>query len=204
MALLIPFIVLLASTIFTTALSADFDWFYPVRVITVGLSLSFCWGVYRFTRQRSNYEPWVAGVVVFGLWLLLVPDDADLSRAFAAELFGASQPTVIFWLVFRFLGAVITVPIAEELLFRGYLLSKLARCEATIEGRITFSWVALILSSTLFGLLHSAWLAGIAAGLIYGWVRYRSDSIKDAVIAHSSTNLLLSVYVLSTGSWSLW
>ncbi len=204
MALLIPFVVLLASTIFTSALSADFDWFYPVRVIAVGMALGICWSAYRFARRDFNLLPWLAGIVVFGLWLLLVPDDAEQNSMFTTELSAASQPAMIFWLVFRFLGAVITVPIAEEFLFRGYLLSRLARCEVTLEGRITFSWVALIISSILFGLLHSAWLAGIAAGLIYGWVRYRSESIRDAVIAHSSTNLLLSVYVLSTGRWSLW
>ena len=108
------------------------------------------------------------------------------------------------WLLFRFLGSVITVPIAEELLFRGYLLARFARQEIILEGRIVFSWVALILSSILFGLLHADWVAGIVAGLIFGLVRYRSDSIKDAVIAHASANLLLSVYVISSGNWSLW
>jgi CAAX prenyl protease-like protein len=107
-------------------------------------------------------------------------------------------------LLFRFFGSVITVPIAEELLFRGYLLSRFARHEIILEGRIAFSWVALILSSILFGLLHANWVAGIMAGLIFGLVRYRSDSIKDAVIAHASANLLLSVYVISSGNWSLW
>ena len=73
-----------------------------------------------------------------------------------------------------------------------------------VEGKMAFSWIALIVSSILFGLLHSDLIAGIAAGFIFGWVRYRSDSIKDAIVAHASTNLLLSIYVLSTGQWSLW
>ncbi len=73
-----------------------------------------------------------------------------------------------------------------------------------LEGRVDFSWIAIAVSSVLFGLLHSAWVAGIAAGLIYGLVRYRGDSIKDAVIAHACTNLLLTLYVFATGNWSLW
>jgi CAAX prenyl protease-like protein len=108
------------------------------------------------------------------------------------------------WLLFRVIGSVVTVPLAEELLFRGYLLAKFARQQIMLEGRIAFSWVALILSSILFGLLHANWIAGIVAGLIFGLVRYRGDSVKDAVIAHASANLLLSVYVISSGSWSLW
>ena len=107
-------------------------------------------------------------------------------------------------MLFRVHGSVITVPISEELLFRGYLLSRLACHEIILEGRIAFSWVALVLSSILFGLFHADWVAGIVAGLIFGLVRYRSDSIKDAVIAHACANLLLSIYVMSSGNWSLW
>jgi CAAX prenyl protease-like protein len=190
--------------ILTSALAADLDWLYPVRVIAVALALVGCWRVYGFTRLKMKLEPWLAGVIVFGLWILLVPDDPTQSEVFSAQLFDASSATMAVWLLFRFLGSVITVPIAEELLFRGYLLARFARQEIILEGRIAFSWIALILSSILFGLLHANWVAGIVAGLIFGLVRYRSDSIKDAVIAHASANLLLSVYVISTGNWSLW
>jgi exosortase E/protease (VPEID-CTERM system) len=204
MALLIPFITLLAATILTSALSADFDWLYPLRVIAVALALALCWRFYRFSRLKFNLEPWLAGLVVFGLWIVLVPDDPSQNMVFETQLFDASTVVIVMWLLLRSLGAIITVPLAEELLFRGYLLSRLARQEVSLEGRIAFSWVALVVSSVLFGLLHSNWVAGIAAGLIYGWVRYRSSSIKDAVIAHACTNLLLTFYVLSTGQWSLW
>ena len=115
-----------------------------------------------------------------------------------------STISAILWLLFRTLGAVITVPIAEELLFRGYLMSRLAKREVALEGKIEFGWVPFVASSVLFGLLHSNWIAGIAAGLVYGLVRYRGKSIWDAVIAHGFTNLLLTLYVLSTGTWSLW
>lgn len=204
MALLIPFIVLLDAMILTSALTAGFDWLYPVRVIAVALALAGCWRIFGFTRLKVKLEPWLAGLTVFALWVLLVPDDPAQNGIYSAQLFDASSTTVAVWLVFRFLGSVVTVPIAEELLFRGYLLARFARQEIILEGRIAFSWVALILSSILFGLLHTNWIAGIVAGLIFGLVRYRSDSIKDAVIAHASANLLLSVYVISSGSWSLW
>ena len=204
MALLIPFIVLLASTIITLALSADFDWFYPLRVIAVGAALAFCWRLYEFSWPKFNFEPWIAGVAVFFVWIMLVPDNATQDDDFAAELFAQPDSIVFLWMLFRVVGAVLTVPLAEELLFRGYLLSRIARQAVIVEGRLAFSWVALVVSSILFGLLHADWVAGIVAGFIFGLVRYRSDSIKNAIVAHSSANLLLSVYVISTGSWSLW
>lgn len=204
MALLLPFVVLLAATILTSALSAEFDWLYPLRVITVALTLAACWRIYRFAVLKFNFLPWLAGVIVFGVWLVLVPDDAAQNAIFEGQLLEASQEVLVFWLLMRSIGAVVTVPIAEELLFRGYLLSRLAHQEIILEGRIAFSWAAIILSSILFGVLHAQWVAGIVAGVIYGLVRYRSESIKDAIIAHACTNFLLSIYVISTGSWSLW
>jgi exosortase E/protease (VPEID-CTERM system) len=204
MALLIPFIVLMASTILTSALVVDFVWLYPLRVIAVAIALACCWRIYQFSTFKFNLEPCFAGLAVFLLWIVLVPNDVDKNNLFAGQLFAESGWVVSLWLLFRFLGAVLTVPIAEELLFRGYLLSRLSRVEVSIEGRMAFSWIALSVSSILFGLLHADWLAGTLAGLVYGLVRYRSNSIKDAVIAHSTTNLLLSIYVFSSASWSLW
>ena len=204
MALLIPFVTLLGATILSSALSADFDWFYPLRVAAVGLALAYCWRLYGFTRPRFRLEPWLAAILVFFIWILLVPAEPAQDQLFERQLQQAPSWLALSWLVLRMIGAVVTVPIAEELLFRGYLVSRLSGQPVVLEGRLAFSWVGLILPSVLFGLLHADWVAGIAAGLVFGLVRYRGDSIKDAVIAHAVTNLLLTAYVLLTGNWSLW
>lgn len=59
------------------------------------------------------------------LWLLL--GDAEIDRIQADALAGASPWWAVAWLVFRFLGAAVTVPIVEELAFRGCLLRLLTR-----------------------------------------------------------------------------
>jgi membrane protease YdiL (CAAX protease family) len=48
------------------------------------------------------------------------------------------------------------------------------------------------------------WLAGTLAGMLYAIALYRRGQLVDAVLAHGTTNALLAVYVLTTGSWSLW
>ena len=97
-----------------------------------------------------------------------------------------------------------TVPIAEELAFRGYLLKLLTRRQPAEGLPLPFDWIALAGSSLLFGALHGHWVAGTLAGMVYGLVRYRSGRIGDAVIAHATTNAALALYVLSTGRWSYW
>ena len=204
MALLLPFVVLMATTIITSALAADFQWLYPLRVLAVAATLAYCWKTYRFTELNLRLLPWVAGAVVFGIWILLVSGSPEKDTRFSSVLFGESAWIVAGWLLIRWVGAVVTVPIAEELLFRGYLLSRLSRSKIVLEGSLKFSWFAFVASSILFGLLHAEWVAGIAAGLIFGWVRYRCDSIKDAIVAHMFANFLLAAYILLTSQWSLW
>ena len=203
-ALLIPFIVLTASIILSTTFSAGFIWLYPIRVIFTGIALLFCWKTYSFIVPKFNPETIIVGVFVFFVWILLTYNNYDLNLNFSSSLYSAPSIISITWLVFRCIGAVIIIPIVEELLFRGYLLARLSKQEITLNSAMIFSWKGLIFSSILFGILHSNLLAGTFAGLAYGIVRFRSASILDAVIAHGVTNLLLSLMVIYTSNWSMW
>ena len=40
--------------------------------------------------------------------------------------------------------------------------------------------------------------------MAYAFARYRRGAIGDAVVAHMTTNLMLSGYVLITGEWGYW
>jgi len=94
-------------------------------------------------------------------------------------------------------GSVVTVPIAEELAFRGYLIRKLVSDFASVTlGRLT--WFSFLGSSILFGVLHGEWLAGTLAGMIFAVALYRRGFLSDAVLVHATTNGLLSAYVLAT------
>ncbi len=204
-ALLIPLLVLLAATLLTGLLTIDFDWFYPLRVIAVAVALVVCFGPLRGLLLRPGWFAVLAGVAVLPLWLWLVPGDAEIDRIHTEALAGAPPWWAVAWLVFRFLGAAVTVPIAEELAFRGYLLRLLTRRPGSVEhAPLPFDWIAFAGSSLLFGILHGHWLAGTLAGMVYGVVRYRSGRIGDAVIAHATTNASLAIHVLMTGQWSYW
>lgn len=203
MALLIPLVVLLAATMLTSALTVSVDWWYPLRVVLTAGALALLWQHYRSIAFRLSWFAVAMGVLVFLFWLLLVPDDPLESSATAEQFQGLPSSLLIAWLLFRTLGAVITVPLAEELAFRGYLFELLGS-DRKANGGKRFPWLALIVSTVLFGLLHSAWIAGMLAGVAYGLVRQRNDNVADAFVAHATTNGLLSAYVLITGNWSMW
>ena len=110
------------------------------------------------------------------------------------------------WLVFRTLAAVVTVPIAEELAFRGFLLRRLISADFE-SGQLSERWsfLAVSLSSIAFGLLHGdRWIAGTIAGILYAGAQKWRGRIGDAVVAHGITNGLISGWVLWGSHWSLW
>lgn len=203
-AMLVPFLVLLASTLLTGALSASFDWLYPLKVVATAAVLLWFWRCYCWTGYRPSIVSVAVGGAVFAFWMVLVPHDIDGDRAFSESLLGASPAVVTTWLLLRSIGSVITVPLAEELAFRGYLISRLCRREPAMNDRLPVNWFAIGLSSLAFGVLHGAWLAGSFAGLLYALARYWRGRVWDAVVAHMLTNALVTVYVLSTREWTYW
>jgi CAAX prenyl protease-like protein len=135
---------------------------------------------------------------------MLVPPSPDADRAFGASLFAVHAAWWGAWLALRLAGSVVVIPIAEELAFRGYIPLFFKGGADTFEPGGRFCWAPFIVSSLLFGALHNAWLAGTLAGAAYYLVRQRSGRLWDSIVAHGTTNLLLSVYVLGSGHWSYW
>ncbi|HMN92017.1 MAG TPA: exosortase E/protease, VPEID-CTERM system [Hydrogenophaga sp.] len=203
MALLIPLVVLLATTLITSALTITVDWWYPLRVVLTGGALILLWQHYGSIRFRISWFAVGVGTLIFLLWVIMVPTDPAKDEAVAQQLSDIPFSLLVAWLMFRVVGAVVTVSLAEELAFRGYLFEVLANKRGDVSWP-RFPWFALILSSVLFGLLHSAWLAGFLAGVAYGLVRCYRNNVGDAFVAHATTNGLLSIYVLITAEWSTW
>jgi exosortase E/protease (VPEID-CTERM system) len=200
---LLPWLTATSLTVAFGLVFAGVDWWYPARVVIVS-ALLFRWrGRLRLDEPSSWWLGPAAGVGVFALWLALVPHNAVQSAIFEEKLFASSAAAA--WIIFRVIGASVIVPVVEELAFRGFLLDRAAEfLKARGWPQHTATWAAVAASAIVFGVLHSAWVAGILAGVAYAAVRLYRGRLADAVLAHAVTNLLLSAYVLNTGSWSYW
>ena len=203
-ATLVPMVVLLAVILVTSAVSAGFDWLYPLRPIAVALALFWAASYLPWRPYKPRFEAVMAGFVVAIVWILMLSGTADeANQEFADALWSADLWLAGTWLAFRFVGSVVTVPIAEELAFRAYLLCKFSTAPVSIRGTLPVSVVAVLASSLAFGALHGAWLAGTFAGLVYALVRLRSNHIGDAIVAHAVTNAMLFGYASYSGEWVL-
>lgn len=201
-ALLIPFVVLMATVLVTSALSSHFDFLYPVRVVLVGFSIIWSGKYLDLSDFKISIEPVLVGLAVALLWILMSPADNAGNREIHRVLAGLSGVTVSVWVVFRILGSILIAPIAEEFALRGYLLAKLSRSTGMTKGRMPIVPWAVVISAVSFGALHESWLAGIFAGLAYTVVRLRTAHLGHAITAHAITNLIICVYALISENWS--
>ena len=199
-----PFLAIVAASMITGAMSAGFDWLYPVRVIAAAAVLWTFRRTYTDMRWSWSWQAIAIGAVTFIIWIALLPAGAGAKDGWTTTL-GAIDPAWAgIWLAIRVIGYVVTVPLAEELAFRGFAMRRLQR-EDFQNAPIDFVLVPWIVSSVLFGAMHgSMWPAGIIAGLLFGLALFRRRSLGDAVQAHATTNLLLVIYAVTTGRWSAW
>ena len=191
-----------------TVAHGGFDPLYGMRVVAVAAVL---WA-YRDERDAwlprwSGYS-WEAvgvGALVFVIWLALEPTPPPASGRTLGDALSALPPAWAgLWLVFRVVGATVTVPIAEELAFRGYLARRLVARDFERVPLDRLSVLAVVGSSVLFGAMHDRLVAGTLAGVAYALACRRRGALGDAVLAHATTNALLAAWVLATRSWALW
>jgi exosortase E/protease (VPEID-CTERM system) len=202
---ILPMLVTLAAGMLTRPFAAPLDFLYPATVIATAAVLF----VYRREIVRLGWTPdWTAlgaGAAVFAVWIAIARWSGSMhDSAMAASLRSLPEWERYCWFAFRVAGAVATVPIAEELFFRGYLVRELVSADFESVDPRRFTWLSFLLSSILFGLLHRNWIAGILAGMAFAIVLYRRGRLTDAIVAHSACNALLAAYVIATGSWALW
>lgn len=206
-AYLVPFLAILAAGMLATAVSAGFEWLYVLRMTAAAAALWIFRKHYASLDWRVSWTGILSGAAVFLVWVGCDRFFGGSSRAAGtpAALVAASPLLRSAWITLRAAAAIVTVPIAEELAFRGYVLRRFvsADFESVSPRRVT--WLALAGSSIIFGLLHGGlWIAGIVAGIVFGLVWKRRGSMGDAVMAHASANALLAAYVLLYGQWHLW
>jgi len=205
-AYLVPFLAILAAAMVSRATSGNFEWMYPLRFAAAAGALLLYWRKYAAMNWSFGWAAPTVGGLVFILWIGLDRIAGTHSASgMAASLVALPSAARMTWLVFRILATVLTVPIAEELAFRGFLLRRLISADFESVSLQRWSFLAVAVSSVVFGLLHGdRWFAGTIAGILYAGAQKWRGRIGDAVVAHAVTNGLISVCVLCGGHWSLW
>lgn len=185
---------------------------YTVKIALVTLLLAL------FRRSYPEARPGGAGwgiaaalgAVLLFVWIFVdqhTPHFAFLGQreALNPALEIPTRAGLIGFLLVRFFGLVLVVPIMEELFFRSFLLRFVTDMDDFPRVPVgTFSTLALLINVVFFALSHPEWLAAaifaLAMCLLVRWTK----NLSACIVAHATTNLLLGVYVLHTAQWQYW
>ncbi len=140
---LLPLLAILAAGMLAHALSAGFDFLYPLRLVAAAAVL---WAYRRHYRQMDWRFSWRAIAVGSAIFVLWVAFDRwqGTAKGMPAALAQAPDSWRGFWIVCRAAAAVITVPIAEELAYRGYLMRTIASRNFDAVAFRNVPWPALV------------------------------------------------------------
>jgi exosortase E/protease (VPEID-CTERM system) len=203
-AYLMPLLAILAAGMISHALSSGFELFYPLRLVAAIVALWVYRETYATFVRRISWRAPAVGVLVACVWFgfahFLTPSSAE-----PQALVSLPAPLRVVWVVARTLAATLTVPIAEELAYRGYLLRRLVNADFQSVSFATIRWPALAICAVAFGIMHGAmWLPAVLAGIAYGAIAIKTGRIGEAVAAHATTNAVIAGAVLLFDQWQLW
>lgn len=204
--------------------SAPEQWIYPLQTfVTLGVLLYF-WRQYDFSIGKGWKLGALMGVVGIAIWLapghlfrVFEMEDSWLRYLGFTERIDGFDPTFIhdhspFWywcsVGMRIFRATVVVALAEELLWRGFLMRFLIDQYGDYWkipfGR--FDWYSFVAVTALFTFEHASvdWLPAVIFGILTYWVAVRTKSISACVVMHGVANLLMCLYTLAYQQWGYW
>lgn len=214
--------------------NANLSWLYPVKIIAVAAVLWLFRNEYSELRSSgagpTRLGMWLAvgvGLVAIAIWIagdpyypkvedLMFQCESWLSpllhspppKVAASPAFDPTliQPLAIrsAFLVARVAGAVLVVPVMEELFWRAFLIRWLDKEDFRTVPVGSYSGRAFLITVALFGAEHNQWLAGLICGALYNWLLRRTRSLPACILAHAVSNAALAAWVLERGDWKFW
>ena len=184
---------------------------YSTLIVVGGslLSIAILWLFSRFRissfaqTYALNVRPsfyYIAVCVALGVglnvWLSSILNFLPLPANLVEDYVQRSASLTTQYPVFDALALVVFAPLAEELVFRGALMPRLARLMPL--------WLAVGMQGLMFGLVHSGLLWGAYAsvlGMFLGYVRIRAKTLWAPIAVHLSFNLGTYLFWLITALW---
>ena len=204
---------------------AYYPWLYAAKITLTLASAAFVWPGYRRFPLRLNLLAIVVGVVGAVLWIGLCLLDWEhvylqplLAQCGLGSLIGAGdraafnpfeyladRPALAWtFLAVRFLGLVAVVPLIEEFFLRGFVMRFVVDRDWWDVPFGKVNGLALVLGTAVPMLMHPGELLAAAVWFsLITWLMLRTRNIWDCVAAHAVTNLILGIYVVTTGTWRL-
>jgi CAAX prenyl protease-like protein len=187
---------------------------YVLKTVLTALLLVLLWKHY----TKIRWDFWWLGIIlgIVGVFQWVGMEKALLHfwpnyPRLAGTVF---DPTVAFssktamwsFILVRWAGAALVVPVMEELFWRDYLWRSIT-APADFKLAKIGQWdrgIPLLIVTLAFCSVHFEWMTAIVWGLMIGGLLVLTRSLGACIIMHAVTNFLLGAYVLLTHDWKFW
>lgn len=176
-------------------------------VFALGLLLYFCHDYVELhvaPTFKQALTALLAGWVVFLLWITPYPTWLGGHNESVVSAMPMQSSADIFWLICRWSGSALIVPMIEELFWRSYFMRRLDDADFLSVSPAVVTTYAIGVSSVLFAVEHQLWFAGLMAGLVYAWLYRQFQVLWVSILAHVTTNAVLGIWVVYGGHWQYW
>ncbi len=217
---IVPFVAYLVGASVVGSLPIEFYAVgYSLMVVAVAITTWFLVG-----GEKMIVPHWrvgasiIVGLVGIAIWIVL--SELQLETFVTKHLPGWLRPAsrvafnpfeklsanweIYTFIVFRLIGLSLLVPVVEEVFWRGFLSRWLIGDDWDEIPLGTFTWGAFGGVVGLFTLAHPEWLAAATYCVLMSGLFYWKKDIWSCIVAHGVSNFAMGVYVLATGTWSLW
>jgi len=207
----LPFVVFIGLTAPSSYYPGTTHLLYTAKTI-IAASLLWFWRHHYKPEMAPKLKPAgylaaaAAGLMILPVWILpgaILPQIGE-GTGFNPYSFGCPPAVVPALITVRLAGAVLVVPVMEELFWRSFLLRYLVHPDFKQVAPGTFTWFSFVAVMVLFGLEHHRWIQGMIAGAVYAALLIQQKSLRGCIIAHAVTNLGLGIYVIATQQWMFW
>ncbi|HSV70150.1 MAG TPA: CAAX prenyl protease-related protein [Methylibium sp.] len=187
----------------------DLRWLYALQVGLAAALLALWWREFTELAAQPGVRDAALSVAVgVGVWWLWIRLDEPWMRFGAPD--NAFNPVgpggEVLWalIAVRWLGATLVVPLMEELFWRSLLMRWIEDHDFMKVDPKRVGARAIVLSTFVFTLAHTEWLAAALAGLAYALLYRYTGKLWTAVLAHAVTNGVLGLWVIVWGHWGYW
>ena len=190
------------------------DWYplaYAIKVLAVAILAWYYRSAWSDLRPlppiRCLVLATMIGLIVFVLWVRLegwYPELSFLGKRTGFDPGSLASGWKWPFILVRFFGLVVLVPLIEELFWRSFLIRWLINPDflKVAIGRVTP--LAAAITSAVFAFSHPEWLPALLTGLLWAWLLWQTKSVSACVLSHAVANLALGLHVITSGDWKFW
>ncbi len=202
-----------------------YPWVYAFKLIATSASLAVVWPGCRPLVQTIRWKGLAVGIAGGFVWIYLCNLNWEKNtllpvlKTWGLESFLGSGVRSAFnpfaewenqrfaayaYLLMRGYGLIVIVPIIEEYFLRGFVMRYFAteQWKDYPIGRVTAT--SALVGTLLPMLMHPSEL--LAAAVWFSMISalaWHTKNLWECIAAHSATNLVLGIYVLTNGAWWL-